>query len=401
MNTASSVWEHDCSALQFIEDVRQGLFAGDALVTTAPYVQTMIFEPGCALNNTHVEEMLLRLSNLRVLALRDSSTGKSPLRLPGKAMTKESQLMAIRVIRMGLETIPSEIGRLSETLSIVNIGDNPKLRELPRELGECTKLGILHLTTNAISAVPRELDRLTGLASLDLGMNRLTSLPSTLGSLTNLQSLWLSNNLLNAIPPSFGKMTSLIRLSAASNHLTTVPVLDSNQRAWLNLRYLDLEGNNISTWPNNWAVQKKASVAELPFNTTARAVGDEKGGLYDTYVAHHQYTTGRNSSNGNSPLATGGTLSLLVLMSGNPVMKNITKGRALLLEVNRGSAAEELPRMLVSTLPNCAAGCRSTLWKAGGVRDYRGDSFCHHGCNVSACQFDGGDCARREDVQAV
>ena len=398
MNTASSS-VYDCSVSPFIEDVRQGLFAGNALARTAPYVQTIVFEPGCALNNTHVEEMLVRLSNLRVLALRGSSAIISPLRLPGKAMTKESQLMMIRFNTMGLETIPSEIGRLSETLSIVTIANNPKLRELPRELGECTKLGILYLPHNAITAVPRELERLTGLAMIDLGMNRLTSLPSTLGSLTNLQSLWLGNNLLDAIPPSFEKMTSLTRLSAASNRLTTVPVLDSSQRAWPNLRFLNLEGNNISAWPNNWVVQKKASVAELPFNTTARAVGGERDGLYDTYVAHHQQN---KSSNGNSPLATGGALSLLVLMSGNPVMENIiTKGRAVLIEVKRGSASEGMPGMLVSTRPNCAAGCHSTPWKAGGVRDYRGDSWCHSGCNVSACQFDGGDCARREDLEVL
>ena len=141
MNTASSVY--DCSASPFIEDVRQGLFAGNALARTAPYVQTIVFEPGCALNNTHVEEMLVRLSNLRVLALRDSSAIISPLRLPGKAMTKESQMMAIRIQGLGLETIPSEIGRLSETLSILNIANAPELREVPRELGECTKLGVL------------------------------------------------------------------------------------------------------------------------------------------------------------------------------------------------------------------------------------------------------------------
>ena len=209
----------------------------------------------------------------------------------------------------------------------------------------------------------------------------------------------MGNNLINTIPSSFGKMTSLVRLAAASNRLTTVPVLDSNQQAWSNLRYLDLEGNNISAWPNNWAVEREVTIAELPFNTTARAAGDGRDGLYDTYVAHHQQN---KSSNGNSPLATGGALSLLVLMSGNPVMENIiTKGRAVLIEVKRGSASEGMPGMLVSTRPNCAAGCHSTPWKAGGLRGERGNSWCDSVCNVSACQFDGGDCARREDLQAV
>ena len=37
---------YDCSAPQFMEDVHSGLFAKSALETTAPYVQTMMFQPG-------------------------------------------------------------------------------------------------------------------------------------------------------------------------------------------------------------------------------------------------------------------------------------------------------------------------------------------------------------------
>ena len=90
---------YDCASPRFMEDVRQGLLTGNAAATTAPYVQTMIFKSGCSVNNTHVHEMFHRLSNLRVLVLADSTAIVPPLVLPGAAMTKESQLMALVTVR--------------------------------------------------------------------------------------------------------------------------------------------------------------------------------------------------------------------------------------------------------------------------------------------------------------
>ena len=396
-NATSS--SYDCAAPRFMKDVHSGLFAGNALATTAPYVQTMIFYEGCAVNNTHVHEMFVRLPNLRVLALTLSSAIVPPLMLPGAAMTTKSKMLALRLEGMRIEAIPSEIGRLSETLSILAVMGNPMLRELPRELGECTKLGILVLIENALKVIPSELGRLSGLATLLLTHNKIASLPDELGSLVSMQDLWLSGNLLSAVPPSFGRMSSLAKLFLAANRLSAVPVLDSDPQAWPKLRYMNLEGNNISSWPNDWAVQKDVPVAELPFNTTARAVGDERDGLYDTYVAQLLQTkvaVGGNQERGSLASNARGAISLLVLMGGNPVVGNNTDGRgsggARLLVMSRGNVADELPVMLVSSRPECAAGCPSTPWKAGGLRDFLGDSQCDAECNVLSCQYDGGDC---------
>ena len=397
MNISSSSYVYDCSSPRFMEDVHSGLFTGRSLATTAPYVQTMMFEAGCAVNNTHVDEMVVGLSNLRVLCLAESSAIVPPLQLPGAAMNKESQLMAIRLEKMGIEKIPSEIGRLSEALSILVLHRNPMLREVPREVGECKKISALYLSENSLTAVPSELGRLVGLAALALDHNKLASLPDELGSLVGLQELWLSGNLLSAVPSSFGRMSSLIQLSVADNRLSAIPVLDSNPQAWPNLRYMNLEGNNISSWPNDWVVRKDVAVADLPFNTTARVTGDERDGLYDTYVAQQQTKAAVGGNQEGGLIAAGnarGVISLLVLMGGNPVVGNNGSGGARLLEMSRGSAAGKLPRMLVSSRPECAAGCESTPWKAGNVRDFRGDKDCNLMCNVSSCQYDGGDCLR-------
>ena len=397
MNVLST--SYDCTSPRFMADVRSGLFTQER---TAPFVQTMMFEAGCAVNNTHVEEMIVELSNLRVLYIAESSAIVPPLRLPGAAMKKESQLMAIRLDKMGIEKIPSEIGRLSETLSILVIKRNPKLREVPREVGDCNKLTALYLEANVLTAVPSELGRIAGLAALDLTQNKLTSLPNELGSLAGLQELWLSDNHLSAVPSSFGRMSSLAKLNMAGNLLSAVPVLNSDLQAWPHLRYMNLEGNNISSWPNGWEVKRNETVAALPFNTTARAVGDERNGLYDTYVTQRQtkVTVGGKTQAGGSLLASNvrSVISLLVLMGGNLVVGNNGSDDARLLEMSRDSAAGKLPWMLVSSRPNCAPGCESTPWKAGGLRvlmrDFRGDSNCNVLCNVLSCQYDGGDCLR-------
>ena len=93
---------------------------------------------------------------------------------------------------------------------------------------------------------------------------------------------------------------------------------------------------------------------------------------------------------------------LLVLTSGNSaVSSKSTGGAARLLEVSRGISTDGLPRMLVSNQPECAAGCPSTPWdgfkspfkvKLVKMDDRRGDMECDAACDVSACQFDKGDC---------
>ena len=395
--SSSSSSSYDCASPRFMDDVYSGMFAGNALATTAPYAQVMIFNDGCAVNNTHVNEMFVQMTNLRVLDVLRSSAIIPPLRLPGAAMTTDSQLMAIRLKDADLETIPSEIGQLGATLSVLCIAGNPQLREIPRELGECTHLGILYLFNNALTTLPSELGRLAGLSTVDLQTNQLSTLPDELGSLTNMQSLSLGLNRLSIVPPSFGRMSSLTNFGLAGNRFSAVPVLDSDPSVWPKLQYMNLEENNITTWPSDWAVEKNVSVAELPFNTTARAVGDDRDGLYDTYVMHQRTATVSGNQEGNGLAGkVGDELSLLVLMGGNPIVSNRTGGRGgdgdILLEIRRGRAVGGLPRILVTSRPSCTTGCRSIPWKTARIRDARGDSWCNAECNMLACQYDGGDC---------
>ena len=95
---------------------------------------------GCMVNNTHVEEMLVNLPNLRLFDLR-YPTVTTPLKLPPKAFNRDSKMMSLRLTGVNVERIPSEIGYLSNTISLIVIMKVPQFKEVPSELGRLTNLG--------------------------------------------------------------------------------------------------------------------------------------------------------------------------------------------------------------------------------------------------------------------
>jgi hypothetical protein len=62
-----------------------------------------------------------------------------------------------------------------------------------------------------------------------------------------------------------------------------------------------------------------------------------------------------------------------------------------LWEFSRGGDTVENVVLLVTSWGNCAFGC-NTIALNYGFEDYRGDYVCDISCNVSACNFDDGDC---------
>ena len=445
----SVTYPYDCTTSRFMSDVHTGLFGGGAqFAATAPYVQTVMFYPGCAVNNTHMDAVFTTLKNIRVIAVSDATAIVPPLQIPLVAMKSDSQIMAMRLEGLGIEKIPTEIGRLRDSLSILLINRNA-VREMPSELGECTNLGLLYFGANAISTVPPELGRLTGIASLGLYQNQISALPSQLGLLTNLKYLQVEDNLLDTLPSSLSRLSVLVSLSVSLNRLTAVPILDSQPHAWPKIRYMNLAENRIASWPTHWTLQRNVTVSQFNATVTAAATAaaagvatsgiDEKG-LYDSYLSYR--TEVRDQGEQQEGGETNGTLVgrkvALVLMHGNPVVggeqSNSTAGggpqdAAQLWEfqVREGEsgtcetksvvdcvhpcewnwwASPQICKyspgggdsgnvvMLVTSEGECSSACPSVPWKATNRRDDRGDSYCAPGCNTSSCGFDGGDCLR-------
>ncbi|MYA48575.1 MAG: hypothetical protein F4Y23_04830 [Candidatus Dadabacteria bacterium] len=144
--------------------------------------------------------------------------------------------------------IPRELGNLTK-LNHVLLSDNRLSGTIPPELGNLTlaSSGVVFLNDNQLSGViPTELSDLSNLRRLRLNRNRLSgAIPTELGNLNNLNDLWLhSNKLTGAIPTELTTMTSLRDLDLSDNQLSgAIPPALSNLS---NLQYLYLSDNQLS-----------------------------------------------------------------------------------------------------------------------------------------------------------
>ena len=115
--------------------------------------------------------------------------------------------------------IPREIGQLSKLEVLFLSGD---LRgEIPPEFGNLSELKFLTLLGGLRGVIPPALGNLSSLKSLDLADNRLNGdIPPELGNISNLEYLDLSKNRLKGeIPAELGRLTNLTELKLSENSL--------------------------------------------------------------------------------------------------------------------------------------------------------------------------------------
>lgn len=91
------------------------------------------------------------------------------------------------------------------SLAELDLSRNALCGPLPREIGLLTKLCILRLRENRITALPPTLAGCVSLVELYVGCNQLSSLPPELGLLEeNLRTLELRGNKLVGVPEEVG-----------------------------------------------------------------------------------------------------------------------------------------------------------------------------------------------------
>jgi Leucine-rich repeat (LRR) protein len=129
-------------------------------------------------------------------------------------------------------TIPVEIARLSKLTSL-SVSSNLLSSSMPTELGLLIKLEYLRLQSNSLTGpIPTELGQMSGIMSLDLMDNQFNStIPTHLGRLRKLQSLGIGQyfsdvacELTGPIPTEFAVLSSLTSLVLSSTRLnSTIP----------------------------------------------------------------------------------------------------------------------------------------------------------------------------------
>lgn len=87
-----------------------------------------------------------------------------------------------------------------------------KIAEVPPEIGACTDLEVLSLSTNALKGLPEDVGKLSRLREIYCGNNPMASLPPTVTGWTQLQQGVFRNCKLKTLPPGVEESWSGARL---------------------------------------------------------------------------------------------------------------------------------------------------------------------------------------------
>ena len=166
----------------------------------------------------------------------------------------------------------------------------------------------------------------------------------------------------------------------AGNRLTRVPFED--MRALPKLRYLNLQDNAIEAVPTNWRTVQKMNMSQL-MSANGQPLFTSHDDVYESYI----------QANAGSTTLVGDPC--LTMLGGNPIVTSSSTSQYpgtgdVVFEVS--TSDHNMSSLLVVASKTCAAGCSSYVWAPGKVRSRLGDGGCSRMCNVSICDYDGGDC---------
>ncbi|XP_073318962.1 leucine-rich repeat-containing protein 69 [Pagrus major] len=122
-----------------------------------------------------------------------------------------------------------------------------KIKEVPECVCRITKLSVLQLNHNSITALPAELLSLRHLAELHLGNNALKELPAVLGHLESLKKLYLFSNQITVVAPEvIGGLHNLVVLNLNHNQIQRLP---PEMKSLSRLQHLSVLDNELEEVP--------------------------------------------------------------------------------------------------------------------------------------------------------
>lgn len=143
-----------------------------------------------------------------------------------------------------LETFPSEIFDLADSLEVLNLSCN-QLSSLPDELPRLHKLRILFCSYNDFTTVPASIGRCANLEMVGFKANRIRRLPPE-ALPPKLRWLILTDNQLEAVPDEIGRCARLQKLMLAGNQLQALPETLAN---CTRLELLRIAANRLPALP--------------------------------------------------------------------------------------------------------------------------------------------------------
>jgi hypothetical protein len=127
-----------------------------------------------------------------------------------------NNLTQVDMRNKGLEDFPGVAAAEMINVTILKLGRN-KLKELPEEIWNLSKLEELYLNKNNFTKISTKVERLQNLTGLYLAENHLNELPSQIGNLKNLRELYIAGNELRKLPKEIINLTSLTHFDFSEN----------------------------------------------------------------------------------------------------------------------------------------------------------------------------------------
>lgn len=218
-----------------------------------------------------------RLEHLTVLNLSKNSLSNSCPEII-------SQIPALRELRLAANaldgTLDSQLMNLTK-LEVLDIQDN-NLSALPGNLDGLSSLRVLQIAGNRLTCLPLESLVNLPLVELDAARNRLSGslFPSSVDMMHQLKSLDVSSNALTSLTSSgVIHFPALQSLNVAENRLAELP----NVSEWTNLLSLAAGGNKLNSFPEGITSLQKLKSADFSINNIKKM--DERFGLMESLTA--------------------------------------------------------------------------------------------------------------------
>jgi hypothetical protein len=146
--------------------------------------------------------------------------------------------------------IPEELGKLKGLIQL-DLRENPRLRNLPENIGNHARLTFLNADHCGIIDVPKSIGDCARLKTLSLSQNPLDVLPVDIGNFSQLQTLNLSYTNTSVFPESFNKVIekSLLEINLAH---TPFVGFSENLNDPTRLKSVNLIGTQVTTLPQAW-----------------------------------------------------------------------------------------------------------------------------------------------------
>jgi len=216
--------------------------------------------------------------------VRGESEGSKPTPTPTKRRSvthaRESAWKTTGIVALrdsSLRELPKKLfeegGEFALALRNVDASNN-RVREIPREIGNCVNVTRLVMTKNVLEGLPVQIGQLTRLKTLIIDDNRLVEIPESVGSMAALATLSVRGNALKTLPSSLARCASLKTVRVSRNPTLGSEALDALAFCH-GLEEIDASACAITIVPAALGALKKLKILNVDDNVGVETIPSE------------------------------------------------------------------------------------------------------------------------------